>query len=277
MKPISSLILLVKGVVFGVANIIPGVSGGTMAVVMGIYDRLIEAISGFVTDKGKRISHLIFLIILGIGAVIGIKGLAPVIAHSLDHYPELTMLFFMGLISGSMPTVIKLAGVKKIGMLDMLAIAIGMAVVFALGGSSDAKEGITAAANNVDLLVLFGAAILAGGAMIVPGVSGSLVMVLVGAYPVVLYAIDKMDFKLLAVIGAGCGLGVLLFSIIIRTLLKVAANMTHCFIFGLVGASVVVLFQGLPAGNLGWLTGGLAFAIGALLSHASALASPKSA
>ena len=273
LKPVSYLFLILKGIVIGVANIIPGVSGGTMAVVLGIYDRLIEAIGGFFTDNGKRLSHFIFLLCIAVGAGIGLKGLAPVISYSLAHHNELTMLFFMGLITGSLPAVLKLSGVKKLSLFDMLFLAIGVGLVLMLGASPEHKNEIEASASHSGMLALFISGILAGGAMIVPGVSGSLVMVLLGAYPVVLYAVEKLDFKLLIVLAAGGGLGVLLFSFLIRFLLHHAANATHSFIFGLVGASIIILFKGFPSGDLGWLWGVSVFAAGAVIAHASGLKS----
>jgi len=275
LKPISYLILTLKGLAIGIANIIPGVSGGTMAVVLGIYDRLIEAIGGVITDNSKRFSHILYLIFVAIGAGIGLKGLAPVISYSLDNHLELTMLFFMGLITGSLPAVIGLSGVKKLSLLDMAALGLGVALVLILGASPESKEHIKASADNIGLVSLFISGILAGGAMIVPGVSGSLVLVLIGAYPVMLYAVEKLDLKLLFVLAAGGGLGVLIFSILIRFLLKHAANATHAFIFGLVGASIIIIFKGFPNETFGWLWGLITFILGSVIAHASGMISKK--
>ena len=277
LKPISYLFLTLKGIVIGVANIIPGVSGGTMAVVLGIYDRLIEAIGGFVTDKNQRLSHFLFLFFIVIGAGMGLKGLAPVITYSLDHHVELTMLFFMGLIAGSLPAVIGLSGVKKLSLLDMAALGLGVVLVLMLGAAPESKHEIEASANNIGSLALFVSGILAGGAMIVPGVSGSLVLVLIGAYPVLLYAVDKLDFKLLFILASGGGLGVLIFSILIRFLLKHVPNPTHAFIFGLVGASIIILFRGFPQVEYGWLQGSISFILGAVIAHASGMLTPNKA
>jgi len=114
----------------------------------------------------------------------------------------------------------------------MICLAFGIVVVLLLGASPESKDSIKASVGNIDSVALFISAILAGGAMIIPGVSGSLVMVLLGAYPVVLYAIEETDFKLLAILGLGAGLGVLLFSILIKFLLKRVSSPTHSFIFG---------------------------------------------
>ncbi len=276
-NPLSSFMLLLKGAVIGVANIIPGVSGGTMAVVLGIYDRLIDAISGVLTDSSKRFAHLLLLVLIGVGALIGLKLLAPLITFALEHHLELTLLFFMGLITGSLPAVIRLSGVKSISLKDMLALAFGMVLVLALGASPASKDGLGLSPDSISWVTLMISGVLAGGAMIVPGVSGSLVLVLLGTYPVILRAVDKLELQVLAIVAIGCGLGVLFFSILIRWLLQRFSNATHSFIFGLVGASVIILFRGFPSVEFGVIWGGLCFLTGAGVAHASGMVSkPKS-
>lgn len=275
MNLLSIIALFLKGLVVGVANIIPGVSGGTMAVVMGIYDRLIEAIGGVLTDAKKRVSHLVFLSIIAIGAVAGILLLAPTIEFSLTHYHAITMLFFMGLITGSTPIILKESGVRTLSFLNLLWLSLGIVIVLTLGASPESKDSIQASIGSANTLILFFSMIIAGGAMIIPGVSGSLIMILLGQYPVILHAINNKDIKLLAIAAVGAGLGVLVFSKIISFLLKHAAKPTHCFIIGLVCGSIIVLYDGFPTGNIGWLYGGLTFLLGSALAHLSAL-SPKS-
>ena len=269
----SSITLFLKGVVIGIANIIPGVSGGTMAVVLGIYDRLISAIGGFVTDAKQRVSHFIFLVVVALGAVAGILLLAPAIEYSLDKHHALTMLFFMGLIIGSTPMIVRTSGLKSMTLSNVLWLSIGIVVVMLLGASPESKDSIKASLDSANAVTLFASMILAGGAMIVPGVSGSLVMILLGQYPVILHAINHHDFKLLAIAGVGAGLGVLIFSKIIEFLLKHASAATHSFIIGLVAGSVIVLYDGFPRGDLGWLYGGAIFVVGAVVAHLSGMVS----
>ena len=99
--------LFLMGGVIGVANIIPGVSGGTMAVVMGIYERLIGAISNFFTDRENLKSNFIFLAIIGLGSLTAIGSLARVMDYLLEYHKILTHMFFIGLIAGSIPAVFR--------------------------------------------------------------------------------------------------------------------------------------------------------------------------
>jgi putative membrane protein len=273
MNFISNIILFLKGIVIGIANIIPGVSGGTMAVVMGIYDRLIEAIGGVLTDSKRRVSHFFFLVVVALGAIGGILLLAPAIEYSLNQHHALTMLFFMGLIIGSTPTIVKKSGLKSITLFDLFWLSLGIIVVLTLGASPESKESISASLGSVNTVLLFSSMILAGGAMIVPGVSGSLLMILLGQYPIILHAINQRNLTLLAIAGAGAALGVLIFSKIISFLLKHASTSTHSFIIGLVGGSVIVIYDGFPHGDLGWFYGGLIFLAGAGVAHLTGISS----
>lgn len=274
MKLMSYLVLLVKGAAIGVANIIPGVSGGTMAVVMGIYDRLIQAIGGVITDKNRRVEHFLFLAVVGAGAAAGILLLSHLIEHALEHYEIYTMLLFMGLILGSIPAVVKNSGLTRFGFWQVLWMALGLVAVLVLGSNPAAKAGVVASGASADMLRLFLCMILAGGAMIVPGVSGSLVLVLLGQYAVILHAINSMDIKLLAAAGLGAGVGILVFSKIIEILLKKVPSSTHAFIIGLVGGSILVIYRGFPTGTEGLLMGTACIVGGTILAWLSGCGAP---
>lgn len=274
------LLLALKGIPVGVANIIPGVSGGTMAVVLGIYERLIEALGGFLTDKERRCEHGLFLAAVGIGAVAGIVLLAGVMGWALSNHPALTLLFFMGLILGSLPTVARQHAFPKATFSLVLWVSVGVLVVLALGVPQE-KPADSGLAQNVAYVPLAVAGFFAGGAMIVPGVSGSLVMLLLGQYVTIVGAISSGKDRLLggdvagfaghegliiAIVGASAGVGVVVFAKLIRLALHRAPGATHAFIVGLVAGSVVVIFPGLPSGAGGMALGAALFLVGALLS-----------
>ena len=102
--------LILKGIIFGVANVIPGVSGGTIAVVLHIFDRMIEAINHFTKDIKK---HIMFLAPLGIGAVAGILVFSMLIDYTLTNYSLPTCGFFAGLVAGSIPLIYGMAKSKQ--------------------------------------------------------------------------------------------------------------------------------------------------------------------
>jgi putative membrane protein len=288
MRIFDQLGLVAKGTAIGVANIIPGVSGGTMAVLLGLYDRLLEAIGGVLTDGKRRWEHLVFLGSIGLGAAIGIGALSHILKAALMHHPEMTYLFFAGLILGSLPAVIRESGLRYPGVSNTLWIGFGVAVVLVMGSFSGLKDAVVVSQGPVDLLKVFFCMIAAGGAMIVPGVSGSLTLILLGQYATVLGAIAALTGAIPAVLGgdfgaagqpevlqsalilmvaaAGAALGVWLFSKIIHFLLRKSPQQTHSFIIGLVGGSILVVFRGFPASEAGWLFGALIFLAGVLLA-----------
>ncbi len=248
---IEQIKLMVKGGIIGVANIIPGVSGGTMAVVLGIYEQLIEAIGNFVTDKEKRKEYILFLAKIGIGAVVAIGVLSWLMDFLLTHYPQYTYLFFIGLIAGSIPSIYNVHDDMKPTAGAIISFIAGMALILSFAllfpeveKSKDINFEYQLTMASGGLLLLGG--ILAGGSMIVPGISGSFMLVLLGQYQVVIKAIKEFNVVLLGIIAVGAGAGVWGFAKLIDVLLKKFPKETFYFILGLVVASLYPIYPGLP-------------------------------
>ena len=191
---------MLKGMVMGIANVIPGVSGGTMAVSMGIYDKLIGSITHLFKDLKKSI---ITLLPIGLGMVIGILALARVIEFMFERIPVQTNTFFIGLIAGGLPIIIKEVKGQKIklsgivGFLVFFVLVIGMAALDgASGNNAEFSKGIT------DIIKLFGAGIVAAATMVIPGVSGSMMLMLLGYYEPVISAVNEAVDGLRGVEGA---------------------------------------------------------------------------
>lgn len=144
-KVLGYLKLILCGMVFGVANVIPGVSGGTMLVVFGIYDQLTEAISGV----KAIIKNIVFLIFFGAGAGVGILGFASLIKYLFDNFGVQTDMYFIGLILGSVPMIYHMGTAeKKVKPLCILPLVLAMCVVIGLtmlNGYMEANELIPAA------------------------------------------------------------------------------------------------------------------------------------
>ena len=200
---------MIKGLVVGVANIIPGVSGGTMAVVMGIYDKLIGAVSGLRKDFKNSAAYLFPI---GVGAVIGIVLFSRLIEFLLAGWAMPTNIFFLGLILGSIPMIWRRAvkdSFKKSSILPFaLCLGIMLAMTFMQGISDSGSTLITTlSAGSAVRLILSGA--LAAACMIMPGISGSMVMVLLGVYTSILTAISSFNIPLLIPVGIGVIIGLL--------------------------------------------------------------------
>ncbi len=363
----QNILAVIYGLVFGIANVIPGVSGGTMLVVFGCYDKVCGALTLNLKEIKKNI---VFLIFFGIGAVIGIVGFAFIITFLFTNFPTQTNMFFMGLIVGSVPLIIRNATVKeKFRPTCIVPFVIGLAAVVGLAiaqqGSTDPfryeinstatssaitifndtdrtvegweldfdqaaldttvsgakaitnyptadkikgilgmkipaiapntfvnNDGTTIEPNssytfiydgvlpegaepelNVSykmdvkffvtmMLALFVAAI----AMIIPGVSGSFVMVTLGVYSTVIAAVKDLDFAIIIPCAIGAIIGLVAGARLITWLMKKYSLMVYSAILGLVAGSIYVI---LPAGfglNLATLVGFVCLAAGAVIA-----------
>ncbi len=259
--------LMFKGGLIGIANIIPGVSGGTMAVVLGIYEPLIEAIGEIVTHRERRKEYLKFLVQVGAGAVLAILIFSWIMDYLLTHYPDYTYLFFIGLIAGSIPSIyrshpdMRLTLVSGFSFLLGVCIIIGFSLYSATHSSVNVPETVFQFSTGAVLLLL-----VSGGSMIVPGISGSFMLVLLGQYEVVIRAVKHLELIPLAILGIGILVGVWSFARMIEMLLKTYPRETFYFILGLVVASLYAIFPGYPAGWMDWGISLVVVALGAWMS-----------
>lgn len=270
---------ILKGAVIGLANIIPGVSGGTMAVSMGIYDKLIHAVT-HIRSEFKEAVKLLFPILLG--ALIGIGLLSFVITAAFDKFPVQTNFLFIGLIVGGMPIILrklKETGKKvSIGNVIVLLIFFAIVVVMAAMGEAEGKAADTTI-NFVNIMKFFGVGVIASATMVIPGVSGSMVMMLMGYYNTIIleikhfieaaihFDIDGMvhGFGILFPLGIGILLGIAVIAKLIELLFSKTPNYAYCAIIGLIVASPIgiILMSDLSRYNvLSVLTGAVMFVIG---------------
>lgn len=266
---IDTLRLALQGVALAVANLIPGVSGGTMAVMLGIYERLLESISRLAAKPFGSWSEVAWLARLGAGAILGLVLFARIIGWALEDFPQQTYLLFMGLIVGSLPCVLRFHDLSRIRLVHVLSLAVGFGVVLYFGYRAMEVEAaeVGATAETVAWLPLLLGGALAGGAMIVPGVSGSLMLVLIGTYDDALAAVNDRNFPALAILAAGAAIGIIFFAGVIRWCYQKVPVATHMFIVGLVAASVVAIFRGFPVTWPGTLAGLGLFVAGALVAY----------
>src|SRR5699024_3168646 len=189
-----------RGIMMGSSDLIPGVSGGTIAVLLGIYDDFIAAINGIFSKKWRK--HFTFLFPLGIGIVIAIVLLSRVMDWLLAFYPGPTYFFFLGLIIGVLPLLFREAEAKTTFTFShYVLVVIGMAVVGSLLFIQDIGQNETV--SNLTLityLLLFISGILASAAMILPGVSGSMVFLVLGVYPTVIRAVSNFHFEIIIIV-----------------------------------------------------------------------------
>lgn len=261
-----SLLVTVKGIAIGLANIIPGVSGGTIAVIVGIYDELMEAFGAFFSSEGGWKRNLLFLLPLIFGVLIGNVAFARLIGFFLAEIPAQTNFFFIGLIVGSTPYLINKAGQGQFRWYFLIAFALGLGLVLWMGlaerpAASPPLTEITFPALGLMLAV----SVIASFAMVVPGVSGSFLLLLFGMYSTMQHSFSTLNIPFIAVFVGGHIIGVVLVARLITYLLGRFHGFTYFVILGLVLGSVVSLWEGFTMDITG-LTGGLALVAGFLLS-----------
>ncbi|WP_461809947.1 DUF368 domain-containing protein [Faecalimonas sp.] len=244
---------ILQGMVVGIANIIPGVSGGTMMVAMGLYDRLIHAITHL---KSEFKESMKLLIPIFAGAGIAIIALSRLFEFLLETYPIPTNFAFCGLIAGSLPFILKKVKGHKvtIGKLIPFFIFFGVVIIMALlgetgGSNADVTFGF------VNVIKLFGVGIIAAATMVVPGVSGSMMLMLLGYYDTILKSInDFVDalvkfnmgelatgIGILAPFGVGVVIGIFLIAKLIEFIFSKAEIHAYYGIIGLILASPIAI------------------------------------
>jgi putative membrane protein len=241
---------VLKGTAVGIANIIPGVSGGTVAFILGIYDKLLESIGNFIkADIDKKKEYLIFLSSVGIGVLTGIIFFAKLIGVLYTYYPEQTSFLFLGLIIGSMPYIIK-NHAEKPNAKSIVSLVSGVLlfIVFIYVGEKlgiDSSKDLRTELTFIYGIKLFICGSLAAGAMVMPGISGSLLLLMIGEYHNIINFLNTRNYIAIVLIGAGAGTGILLFTKITSYFLKKHRNLTIYFIIGLIIASCIKVYPGI--------------------------------
>ena len=221
-KLIQPLLLFLKGVGMGTADVVPGVSGGTIALITGIYERLLSAIKSVDAEALKFISkfqikhfwkHIDgnFLLVLLAGIATSIITLAKVVTYLLDTYPIQLWSFFFGLIIIS--AILVLRNVKSWNLGKVLSLIVGDIIAYMITEA-------TPAATPEGLWFIFLSGAIAICAMILPGISGSFILLIMGKYEFIFNALNDRDIPVILTFMAGCVVGLLSFSRVISWLFK---------------------------------------------------------
>lgn len=248
---------VVCGILVGIANIIPGVSGGTIIVILGLFDKLMDAISNVFKLKisfKERLENLWFIMQVLIGAAIGLVAFAKILNYLFVHFELQTIALFAGLILLSLPMLKKeeMDG-KKINILFFI---LGVLTIGIINYLSPGEEGNIVTYEElisksltpvfIGLLILMG--VIGGATMIFPGVSGSMVLLVLGWYHMFkgyVAAVTTFDIKILIpliFIALGVGLGIIFSAKLTSFLLKKYKTNTMSFILGLIIMSAIVIF-----------------------------------
>jgi len=279
---------ILRGVVIGVANIIPGVSGGTMMVSMGIYDTLIHCITHLFSEFKQSVKTLLPY---AIGMVLGIVALASVLDYLFEVYPLPTYTCFIGLILGGLSPILNKVKGKKLNAVSIAVFVLFFALIVVMALTGDVVNPETLQMNVGQFIILLGVGCIASATMIIPGVSGSMVLMLLGYYTPILNAVSTLKdavfaFDIAAMIapaltlvpfGLGVVLGIFGVAKLIEWLLSRFPTPTYCGVLGLVLSSPVAILlradlSGLSVGLIivSLITFSIGFAAAMLLACGSA-------
>lgn len=250
---------VIKGIFIGIANIIPGVSGGTMAVSMGIYDDIISSITHLFSQFKKSVTTLFPYFI---GMALGLVGLSYLIEMLFANYSLQTNCAFIGLILGGIPILLKRLKGKKIGVGCIVTFVLFFAGIIGLTLVGGERTDVVITITAVEMVKLFFIGLIASATMVIPGVSGSMILLLIGYYnPILstitgfLNAVKALDFAtawqcvlVLAPFGIGVIVGIFAIAKVIEILLKNYEAITFSGILGLVVASpiAILITSGVP-------------------------------
>lgn len=264
---------ILKGFAMGTSDLVPGVSGGTIALLLGIYNQFIASISGIFSRRFWP--SFTFLIPIIIGMLLAMGSLSNLFNYLLSQHHIPTMFFFGGLIIGIVPYLLKISNYKtsfttKHYMMVIAGIAILIVITLMNNGDKHAGETLTLSTGLI--IKYFIAGMCASSAMLLPGISGSFMLLVFGVYGTVMLAISevvKLNFAglpILLAVGFGVFAGFIISSKIIQYFLTHHKLMTFALIIGFVVGSLFAVFPGLPTNIMMWFVSLVVFIIGFIVS-----------
>ena len=245
---------IMYGLIFGATSPIPGVSAGTMAILLNIYDKFFTLISVAVIKK-----NLIFSFSFLVGCALGLFMVSNVIAFLFYNHGKVISFCFIGLILGCIPMIFKKATVSKVKFpyIFIFFIALAFMVFLARSGGDMSTNQTLEQLGGVDtslLIWIFGSSFVSSMAMIIPGVGGSLMMFVFGVYSVYIEAISTLEPILIITFGVSMALGILTGVFIIKKLLIHFPQQLYFAILGLIIGSLLIIFPGFSMGAEGLLS-----------------------
>lgn len=256
-KLIEDAKIVLKGYIVGSSMSVPGVSGSTMAILLGIFDKLISAISNFFKD----IKHnILFLLKFCIGAGAGIFSLSFLLKWLLETFPLPVSVFFLGCVVGGIPALHKKTKGSKFKVSSAIYFLIGLAVVIAIGFIPSGSIDISSGSGITYYLMLLVVGIVIALALVLPGISTSHMLLVLGMYDAVVNAITNLDIAYLGILGVATVIGVFLITKPLEWIMNTYPHQTYWMIIGFVIGSTWEIFRDkiLPAipeetGVLWWI------------------------
>ena len=246
---------VIKGFIIGASMLVPGFSGGTMAMILGIYDKLISSLSGILTFSKnenyfiKNKFNFLFLIFFCAGSLLGMVIISKPLSNLIERYYTVSSFFFMGAALGGFNTVYNKTKEYKFNFVSIIYILLGAAIVYLI---SIIPEGFFSSSSDRSEVFMYFILIIAGLivaiAMILPGISVSYMFLLLGIYQETIDAVHNLYFPYLIPLAVGAILGVVLTTKILEYWMEHYVKASYLVISGFVLGSIIQVFPGIPKG-----------------------------
>jgi putative membrane protein len=244
---------VIMGFIIGSSMLVPGVSGGSMAIIVNVYDDLIDAVSNF---RKRPLRNFILLACFTVGGLLGILLISGPLLKLVEWQPFICLYFFMGAIVGCIPPLIKKAfqgstpgkGHDKIRPSGVIAVILGLGVGVSLQFLPSELIPTVGSRSMLTLVLLFAVGIIIAIALVLPGISASYLLLALGMYDVTLLALKEMDFLYIVPIAIGVLIGIFATTKILDRSMKRHPQATFMLIVGFMIGSLYEIFPGLPSG-----------------------------
>lgn len=258
----SFLYRVLCGFCLGISVFAPGISGSIMAIIMGIYDKLLDIVSAPFKNFKNNIK---FLFPLGIGALISLVSFILVFSYLFETYEKAVFMLFIGLIVGNLPVVYKEARKSTFKWYYLIGAALAIVIALVMGTMSAGAGEIQVALGSAGLLYIALSGALAGAASLVPGMSVSMILIVMGVYDYLIASAKALDIVTIAVVGVAFVLSMIASSKLIKFLFSRFSGMAHFTVMGFLIGSVSGIFLTLPK-NGSNLAGAIMLVIGLAIS-----------
>lgn len=245
----KTLILFLKSVVVGAASLVPGVSGGTIAIVLDIYDSLLSSISRYMRDIRK---NTIFLATFALGAALGIVLLARAVLWLFENFQLPVMSLFIGCVLGSIPALLKKSSITRVRIRHVAWVLVGFSIVMSLSFLPESGFLLTDGHSALGFLLLAIAGVVVSVAFILPGLSTSYMLLVLGIYNLTLRAVSELDILFLLPLLTGGVIGTIATARVLETAMRRYTAGTYMIILGFVLGSTRELVNEVKRMPTGW-------------------------
>jgi putative membrane protein len=236
----NNLLLMIKGFIIGSSMSVPGVSGGTMAIILGIYDKLISSISNFLIDiKG----NIFFLFKVCLGAGVGIGTLSFLIKWLLEKFPLPISFFFLGAVIGGIPALYKKTKATSLKISSGVYFLLGLLIVISIGFIPVGNIDVTTGSGIGYYIMLLVTGIIIALALVLPGISTSHMLLVLGMYDAMITAITEFNIVYIGILGIATLIGVFLITKPLEWTMNKFPHQTYCMIIGFVLGSTSEIFR----------------------------------